>query len=45
MGGIPHPVPPRRDVVPTILEATGITPPDAISTIKRPMDGVSMAYT
>ena len=34
------------DVVPTILEATGITPPDTINGIKqRPMDGVSMAYT
>ena len=34
------------DVVPTILEATGIPPPDTINGIKqRPMDGVSMAYT
>jgi arylsulfatase A-like enzyme len=34
------------DIVPTILEATGIPQPDTINGIKqRPMDGVSMAYT
>ena len=34
------------DIVPTILEATGIRAPDTINGIKqRPMDGVSMAYT
>jgi arylsulfatase len=34
------------DVVPTILEATGIPAPDTLNGIKqRPMDGVSMAYT
>ena len=34
------------DVVPTILEATGIPAPDSIDGIKqRPMDGVSMMYT
>ena len=34
------------DIVPTILEATGIPPPDTINGIKqRPMDGVSMVYT
>ena len=34
------------DIVPTILEATGIPVPDTINGIKqRPMDGVSMAYT
>ncbi len=34
------------DIVPTILEATGIPAPDTINGIKqRPMDGVSMAYT
>jgi len=34
------------DIAPTILEATGIPAPDALSGIKqRPMDGVSMAYT
>jgi arylsulfatase A-like enzyme len=34
------------DIVPTILEATGIPAPDMIDGIsQRPMDGVSMAYT
>ncbi len=34
------------DIVPTILEVTGIPAPDTINGIKqRPMDGVSMAYT
>jgi arylsulfatase len=34
------------DIVPTILEATGITAPDTINGIKqRPFDGVSMVYT
>ncbi len=34
------------DIVPTILEATGIPAPDSINGIKqRPMDGVSMKYT
>jgi hypothetical protein len=34
------------DIVPTILEATGISMPDTLNGIKqRPMDGVSMAYT
>ena len=34
------------DIVPTILEATGISAPDTINGIKqRPMDGVSMVYT
>ena len=34
------------DVIPTILEATGIPVPDTLNGIKqRPMDGVSMAYT
>ena len=34
------------DIVPTILEATGIPMPDTLNGIKqRPMDGVSMAYT
>ena len=34
------------DIVPTILEATGIPAPDTINGIKqRPIDGVSMAYT
>jgi arylsulfatase A-like enzyme len=34
------------DIVPTILEASGISVPDTLNGIKqRPMDGVSMAYT
>ena len=34
------------DIVPTILEVTGISAPDTINGIKqRPMDGVSMMYT
>ena len=34
------------DIVPTILEATGIPMPETLNGIKqRPMDGVSMAYT
>jgi arylsulfatase A-like enzyme len=34
------------DIVPTILEATGIPAPDTLNGIKqRPMDGVSLAYT
>src|SRR5690348_10291117 len=34
------------DILPTILEATGISAPDTIDGIKqRPIEGVSMAYT
>ena len=34
------------DIVPTILEATGISMPETLNGIKqRPVDGVSMAYT
>ena len=34
------------DIVPTILEVTGISAPDTINGIKqRPIEGVSMAYT
>jgi len=34
------------DIVPTILEATGIKAPDEVNGIKqRPIEGVSMAYT
>ena len=34
------------DIVPTILEATGITPPDVVDGIKqKPIEGVSLAYT
>ena len=46
VGGIRHQFHHVIDVVPTILEATGITPPDTINGIKqRPIEGVSMAYT
>jgi arylsulfatase A-like enzyme len=35
-----------NDIVPTILEATGIPAPDTINGIKQlPMDGTSLAYT
>jgi arylsulfatase A-like enzyme len=34
------------DVVPTILEAAGITAPDTVNGIKQnPIEGLSMAYT
>jgi arylsulfatase A-like enzyme len=34
------------DIVPTILEATGIKPPQSVNGIKqKPIEGVSMAYT
>ncbi|MGR9535731.1 arylsulfatase [Rhizobium leguminosarum] len=34
------------DIVPTILEATGVTAPDTVDGIKqKPIEGVSMAYT
>src|SRR4029453_15476808 len=34
------------DIVPTILEATGVSAPETINGItQRPMDGVSMVYT
>ena len=34
------------DIVPTILETTGIPAPDSVNGIRqRPMDGVSMVYT
>jgi arylsulfatase A-like enzyme len=34
------------DIVPTILEVTGVKAPDVVDGIKqKPMDGVSMAYT
>jgi hypothetical protein len=34
------------DIVPTILEATGISAPDMVNGVKqRPIEGVSMAYT
>src|SRR4051812_23902852 len=46
LGGIRHQFHHVIDVVPTILEATGIPQPETINGIKQhPMDGVSMMYT
>ena len=46
VGGIRHQFHHVIDIVPTILEATGIPAPDTINGIKqRPIEGVSMAYT
>ncbi len=46
VGGIRHQFHHVIDIVPTILEATGIAAPDTIDGIKqRPIEGVSMAYT
>ena len=46
MGGIRRQFHHVIDIVPTILDATGIKAPEALNGIKqRPMDGVSMAYT
>jgi arylsulfatase A-like enzyme len=46
LGGIRHQFHHVIDVVPTILEATGIPQPDTINGIKQiPIEGVSMAYT
>ncbi|HXJ33748.1 MAG TPA: arylsulfatase [Candidatus Eisenbacteria bacterium] len=46
VGGIRHQFHHIIDIVPTILEATGIAPPDSIDGIgQRPIEGVSMAYT
>ena len=40
-----HPVS-SIDIVPTLLEATGIKAPEEVNGIKqRPIEGVSMAYT
>jgi len=45
-GGIRHQPHHVIDIVPTILEATGIPQPDTINGIKQiPIEGVSMAYT
>ena len=45
-GGIRHQFHHVIDIVPTILEATGIGAPDTINGIKqRPIEGVSMVYT
>jgi len=46
VGGIRHQFSHVIDIVPTILEATGIPAPDTIKGIKqRPIEGVSMVYT
>jgi arylsulfatase A-like enzyme len=46
VGGIRHQFHHVIDIVPTILEATGIAAPDTINGIKqRPIEGVSMVYT
>jgi arylsulfatase len=46
LGGMRHQFSHVIDIVPTILEATGIPAPDTIDGIKqRPIEGVSMVYT
>jgi arylsulfatase A-like enzyme len=46
VGGIRNQFHHVNDIVPTILEATGISPPEMIDGIKqRPIEGVSMVYT
>jgi len=46
LGGIRTQFSHVNDIVPTILEATGVHAPDTINGIKQvPMDGVSLAYT
>jgi arylsulfatase A-like enzyme len=46
VGGIRHQFHHVIDIVPTILEATGIAAPDTIDgTKQRPIEGVSMVYT
>ena len=45
-GGIRHQFHHMIDIVPTILEVTGIQAPDAVNGIKqKPIEGISMAYT
>ena len=45
-GGIRHQFHHMIDIVPTILEATGIKAPEMVDGIKqKPIEGVSMAYT
>ena len=45
-GGIRHQFHHMIDIVPTILEATGIRAPEEVDGIKqKPIEGVSMAYT
>src|SRR4029077_14716295 len=46
LGGIRTPLHHMIDIVPTLLEATGIQAPDTVDGIKqKPIEGVSMAYT
>ena len=46
MGGIRRQFHHVIDIVPTILEATGIPQPDTINGIKQlPIEGISMVYT
>jgi arylsulfatase len=46
LGGIRHQFHHMIDIVPTILEATGIEAPDMVDGIaQKPIEGVSMAYT
>ena len=46
LGGIRNQFHHVIDIVPTILEATGVSAPDTINGIKqRPIEGVSMVYT
>ena len=46
VGGIRHQFHHIIDIVPTILEATGVYAPETINGIQqRPVEGVSMAYT
>jgi arylsulfatase len=46
VGGIRHQFHHFIDIVPTILEATGITAPEVVNGIKqKPIEGVSMVYT
>jgi arylsulfatase A-like enzyme len=46
VGGIRHQFHHIIDIVPTILEATGVSAPDTINGItQRPIEGVSMVYT
>ena len=45
-GGVRHQFHHMIDIVPTILEATGIKPPDVVDGIpQKPIEGVSMMYT
>jgi arylsulfatase len=45
-GGIRHQFSHLIDIVPTIYEATGITPPDVMDGVEqKPLDGTSLVYT